>query len=460
MTCAEVSERTIDFLYGELGAEDRRAFTFHLTACEACRAEVESFGSTLGTARVVLAANREEPPASVKEGVVKLTELVARRRGRPFRTLGAPVIPEDAGGLWKLLRRPWFFPVFAAASVIGLFFLAQGAIVKRGTLAPFEVPAAEPPEAAGAHDKAGDKKGQAPAAAPAADEESGNPAGPVIEPLPSPAPPAEPGGGEAQPSAPAQKFATPPPARPARREVVDPFATPPPSDPNTTLDPWRAREISRPAPGAYRTQGGAATGAALPKSNFANEVVEPFTTDMPRKAVPAPAPVPARRAKLTEADDAVESTEPRAPSAAPAAVPVRPAPASVPATGAAAPSRAAASKRAAAPAPAPAAASASPRAPAPAAESEAAESAAAGRNESIVVPAAPSASAGATRGRADSPEDARHALVTLGDRLIEQKNWAQAVVVYRSLIARYPRDPDLAAWKARLQLATEQSSSP
>ena len=445
MTCAELKEQTIDFLYGELDQEARRGFDLHLSSCEDCRREVESLGGTLGQARVALAAGDEPVPASVRTASEKLVQLVVARRGRPFRTLGAPVIPEDAGGLWRLLRRPWFFPAFAAVSVIGLFFLAQEAIVRRAMpLAPTAV------------DENAVVGPTPPAAGAALDKATGAPAGPVIEPIPPRAPaeapaksreeaPAaverraaspEPGSSglrdDSQPAPSARQYAVPPPQAPSRAPV-NPFVSPPidnadgvgagrpaavatpPAPPNEPMDPWRAREVSRPAPGTYRAEGASAGGTAVPRGNFANEVVQPFTTDMPRKAAakaapPAttslspgrPAPRPAaqpaiRRRDLAESDTAEGGSESAA-AAAPAAAP----PAAVPSA----------------------------------------------TNE------------GVAKRAAENSEDSLRALTELGDRLVAEKRWSQVVVVYRSLIARYPKHPDLPAWKRRLELATQLLAEP
>ena len=51
MTCGEIKERLIDFLYRELPAQEHTAFETHVAACDACRREVESLGGTLTTAR-------------------------------------------------------------------------------------------------------------------------------------------------------------------------------------------------------------------------------------------------------------------------------------------------------------------------------------------------------------------------------------------------------------------------
>jgi hypothetical protein len=147
----------------------------------------------------------------------------------------------------------------------------------------------------------------------------------------------------------------------------------------------------------------------LPRGNFANEVVQPFTTDMSRKAAvkaaaPAttslspgrPAPQPAVRKREAVESDAVESASESAAAAAPAAEP----------------------------------------------------------------PPAPSANEGVAKRAGENSEDSLRALTELGDRLVAEKRWSQVVVVYRSLIARYPKHPDLPAWKRRLELATQLLAEP
>lgn len=438
MTCTDSKDQIIDYLYDELDPDARRTFEEHLAGCESCRAEVASLGGTLGSARVVLAAANEPPPAPVKAGAEKLAELVARRRGRPFRTLGAPIIPEDAGGIWALLRKPWFFPVFAATSVIGLFFVAQEAIVRRPITgqSPLAVPPpAEAPEAprvlGPAVEPLAAPSAAAGAAAPAPESRSeGEPAPAPVEgpakrrprPAESAADDAHSGSGlyglgaATTAGASGAKAGAPPPGHINRRvatpgparEPADPFATgatrgadeagrPAPSDPNVTQDPWRAREITRPAQGTYRSS--AAPSAARPK-NFANDVVHPFDSQESARSKPARAAAAAKPAAAPEpesADDgAVEAVESAAPMPAAAPAP----------TGGFAPGAAAASNR----------------------------------------------------GRAESSESAQRAMLELGDRLLNEGRPGEAATVFRSLIARYPKHPDLPVWKARLEKAQKQAA--
>ncbi len=144
MTCSEADDLVVDYLYDELDEAGRRSFAAHLQGCEACRQKVAGSGLALARTRQVIAESNESPPARVRAGIASLTTLAARGPQR-VPTIGAPVIPEDAGGIWRILRKPWFFPAFAAAGVIGLFFMAREAILEPKSLR--EAGGAEPPGA-------------------------------------------------------------------------------------------------------------------------------------------------------------------------------------------------------------------------------------------------------------------------------------------------------------------------
>src|SRR5204863_9290901 len=62
MTCAEIKDRTIDYLYGELPAEGRVAFEPPLAGCDACRAEVAGLQGTLLQTRAAGELTDEPPP--------------------------------------------------------------------------------------------------------------------------------------------------------------------------------------------------------------------------------------------------------------------------------------------------------------------------------------------------------------------------------------------------------------
>ncbi|HEY0715058.1 MAG TPA: hypothetical protein VGF45_20420, partial [Polyangia bacterium] len=80
---------------------------------------------------------------------------------------------------------------------------------------------------------------------------------------------------------------------------------------------------------------------------------------------------------------------------------------------------------------------------------------------SAAAPAAPamtaeSAPSGVSNALAAAPADvtSQAALIDLGNRLYAEKRMADAAAIYRDLIKRFPKHPDAAIWKARLEQAT------
>jgi len=170
MNCAQVKEQLIDFLYGELPAEARSAFTEHLHGCPACKAEVASYQHTLGSARAALGGPLlEEPPARVHLAVIAAAKAAAKQQATPAKVKQL-ASRDDLGFFSRLWRTPWFLPAFGAASIATVVFLVRvlknpevlpgqrpHAIDERALVAPEPAPSPDPTMAA------------QPAAAPAAE---------------------------------------------------------------------------------------------------------------------------------------------------------------------------------------------------------------------------------------------------------------------------------------------------
>jgi anti-sigma factor RsiW len=81
MTCAEVNERIIDQLYGELASSDVGPFEAHLAGCESCRRERDGLARTRRTARTLLDGPlASAPPQRVRREVMEAAELAVRAR--------------------------------------------------------------------------------------------------------------------------------------------------------------------------------------------------------------------------------------------------------------------------------------------------------------------------------------------------------------------------------------------
>jgi hypothetical protein len=172
MNCAQVKEQLIDFLYGELAAAARDAFTEHLHGCPACKAEVASYQSTLGSTRAALGGPLlEEAPARVHLAVMAAAQAAAKQ-ATPAKAK-VPAARDELGFFARLWRTPWFLPAFGAASIATAVFLVRvlknpevlpgqrpHSIDERALVAPEPAPSPEPTMAA------------QPAAAPAAAVES------------------------------------------------------------------------------------------------------------------------------------------------------------------------------------------------------------------------------------------------------------------------------------------------
>jgi hypothetical protein len=158
LTCANLSDRLVDYLYGEVAPDELERIEDHLRECESCQGEVASLGRTLGRARQALRGPlAQEAPAGVRAEIMKAARAavpsLAGAAGAPASATmlagssmaGAPLpgphrprqqqdVAEggDAGvsGFWRWVKRPWFFPAFAAVSAMALFFIARPALMK------------------------------------------------------------------------------------------------------------------------------------------------------------------------------------------------------------------------------------------------------------------------------------------------------------------------------------------
>lgn len=123
MNCNSVKERLVDFLYEELPADSRTVFEEHLRGCAACKAEVASYRSTLGSARSALSGSlAQEAPAHVHDAVME-----AARAATQAKAGARPALRQEPtmGFFAKLWRTPWLMPAFGAASVATVVFLVR-----------------------------------------------------------------------------------------------------------------------------------------------------------------------------------------------------------------------------------------------------------------------------------------------------------------------------------------------
>ncbi len=138
MNCAQVKESLIDFLYDELPQDTRASFIEHLEGCPTCKAEVASFGRTLGSARVALAGPLDqEPPARVQLVVVAAAKAAAKQQATPAK-VKQPSSQDGLGFFSRLWRTPWFLPAFGAASIATAVFLVR--VLKNPEVLPGQHP--------------------------------------------------------------------------------------------------------------------------------------------------------------------------------------------------------------------------------------------------------------------------------------------------------------------------------
>jgi hypothetical protein len=407
MTCAEIKDRTIDYLYGELPAGARAAFEQHLAGCDSCRAEVGSLQGTLQQARAAVKMTDEAPPARVRVAVLEAARAAAG--AVPMAARVAPVRARTAStegpGFWEWLRRPWLLPLAGAAAAVAIFVVAREQITKP-TLVE-QVPIARSVEPSPSNEPSSH-------AAPAAP----SPAQPRLDEAEAPA------------AAPRHKAAAParkPAVRAStRHEAADElqnarsadlkYAPPPPPRPALQQDRDKAGfmddALEGAASGGLRDvesrraggPGGAGTGylGAGVKGEAAAEKKTVTLSNVPKRE--------------------------RAKAAAPAEMeppPMRPA---------AAPQKEAYNGRAPVPATTPPPAAASAPAPSSAEEDRPA-----------------TVKAKKDRGGPETPDER----VDKANRLFTAGRWDEAAAAYRELLRLYPEDKSVPLWKGRLRVCEQ-----
>jgi anti-sigma factor RsiW len=135
MTCAEIKERTVDYLYGELPPGARATFEAHLGGCEGCRAEVAGLQGTLHQARAAVRTLDEAPPPRVRVAILEAARAAAgASAGAPLLAAAAPRRDgpkvQQGGGFWEWLRRPWFLSLVGATAAMAIFVMARGTLTK------------------------------------------------------------------------------------------------------------------------------------------------------------------------------------------------------------------------------------------------------------------------------------------------------------------------------------------
>ncbi|HET6147945.1 MAG TPA: zf-HC2 domain-containing protein [Polyangia bacterium] len=147
MSCEQIDEQMIDFLYGELSPDARAAFEAHLPGCDRCRREVESFGDTRALARAgldeappphlrarIVAAARAALPATATATATATeaetetaTAVPPPDQRAPARLL--PARPPKRGGFWDRVRAWWALPTLATVGALAVFLLASRGIL-------------------------------------------------------------------------------------------------------------------------------------------------------------------------------------------------------------------------------------------------------------------------------------------------------------------------------------------
>ena len=124
MTCADVNEQLVDYLYGELAARTRARSRPTSPGARAAVRRPRGW-RTLGVARAAFRGPlAEEPPVRVRALVLAAAAEAVRPASRAAVAAPSP----DVGGFWAWLRKPWFIPALGAASVIAVFVAVSPAI--------------------------------------------------------------------------------------------------------------------------------------------------------------------------------------------------------------------------------------------------------------------------------------------------------------------------------------------
>jgi hypothetical protein len=180
----QFKDQMVDYLYGELAAEERAAFEASVAQSEELRRELASMQGTLRSARAGLQSLAEEAPARVRQNVLAFAE-----QHKPARSVNRVRVTDAPTGSGWLARfsQPRWVGALSVAAIAGLALLTNS-LSQHDTLSDLE-PA---PQSA--------------AQPTAASAERANEAAPVLEPV-LPAEPAEPqparelGAHDRQPSA-------------------------------------------------------------------------------------------------------------------------------------------------------------------------------------------------------------------------------------------------------------------
>ena len=493
MSCEQIDEQMIDFLYGELSSDARAAFEAHLPGCDRCRREVAAFGQTRALARAgldeappahlrarIVAAARAALPAAAAAGAAGAAAAAAAPLNPNQPAKLVPARPPKGTSFWDRMRAWWALPTLATVGALAVFLLASRDILDVPGIHRRADPASSSPEAAS--DRVA-MKGEPriivgevpPAAMPSADELAGN----IREPeAAAPAP-------DERRRSPALRTLSSGPARPrAKRSAAAPAGS---SVAGNAAD----RDLGGLGRGAATSGGGAVAERRVAKKAFHDDPLDGLKSEEkserggyappPPPAAPASAPAPVVAAKERRSlDDLLSgqlrsgSNQPRAAAPAPvrvAAAPREPSQDSEVSRegGAAAPEPAARphratslasddqSDRAFAPvprpkpgaaagkgysAPAPAAAAAEPPAPPPAPQLASRE-----RSQSKAEKS-PSKDKDA---KSDAPR--AETLVQRADRLFTEGRWVEAAVAYRDLLRQQPSSPDAPRWRRRLTAA-------
>lgn len=420
MTCQEVDDRLVSFLYGELPEDARAAVRAHADGCARCRANLEGFEDVRAAVRSVL---DEPPPARVRSAIgAAATAAVASARTEDAVAAGAAVAVRAAAAepersrmprsttspsaaapvgsslsswlerLRSSLRGRWTFPTFATVGAIALLLLGRRVLLdpdraydrrperwSRPATEVREVPRARSEEAA------------PPAAAMAdeATESSEKSAVPLPSPADAPARPAR----SSRPAGPAARDPMPPPGAgvPGRgepqvhRRAERTFAPPPPA--------WRREARPSSAPGA------------------------------------GPGAPPAAAAKVPSVERRSASPPPEAADRAWD----RPQPAAAP--------------------------SASAMARKPANSEVAPEVVLKAPEHESNTPGGPDSSEASGAAAKSGAAPSLDSLVRRADRHFGEERWMEAAVAYRELLARAPEHADAGRWRQRLAFAKAQAAN-
>jgi anti-sigma factor RsiW len=464
MNCAQIKEQLVDFLYGELSANEQAAFSEHLRGCPGCHAEVTSHQNTLGRARAALSGPlAEEPPARIHAAALAAARAAAAPPAR------RPAIEEKPGFFAWLWRTPWLLPAFGAASVATAVFLVRvlknpevipgqhprsldersiGASTATPPPAPAQEPAALPAAPAAGLGPAEAKKAKTPGALGEVAKQASHEARRLV-------------------AGAAGKGAAPTVAEPARRKSGDldhliagskasgtagggtpsRFAEPPPPRPSSRTSA-EEDDLLGGLTGEGKSASAAAQAGAKPAVNEAKLAKK---AKLARDATGAEALAdesedrPAGRVGRQADQALLEKREYAAPppAAAPAPVaaePARPSPRAVSAANASA----ALGAPAAAPAKATAHADKARRA-APAAEAAPAKVA----DSMAVEPRSDTGESSKARAK-DAAGPSLEESIRKAERLFANQDWSAAAAAYRDLLRRFPTHKDAAKWRARV----------